>query len=270
MNPSVPSRFARPLLAPPHALEGRETPVRAHRHRAGFTLFELLLAVAIFAVVLMAIHTVFYSALSLRNRTVAQLEHAVPLERALEILRRDLASLVPPGGTFSGPLQSAVSAGGGLGQSSTANTNTYRANLPGLVVSPELYTATGIIDDYRPWGDIARVTYYLADPTNNSPGRDLIRAVTRNLLPILEDQPEHQWLLGGVDHLQFLFFDGLYWSEVWDSTTAATPLPSALKIQLWLTSDNTSRATSDPIELVVPLVVHAVTNQTDSASGGGS
>ncbi len=257
MIPPVPARVARPDPA-------------ARRGRAAFTLMELLLAVGIFAVVLLAIQSVFFSALSLRNRTVLQLEQSVPLEHALQILRRDLAGLVPPGGTFSGPLQSAVLAGGGLGPSTTASTNSNRANLPGAVVSPELYTATGIIDDQRPWGEIVRVTYYLADPTNNSPGRDLVRAVTRNLLPIVEDQPEHQWLLGGVDHLQFLFFDGLDWIEVWDSTTAATPLPSALKIQLWLTSTNPGRTRSDPIELVVPLLVQAGTNQTDSAAGGGS
>lgn len=245
-------------------------PARVARGQAAFTLIELLLAVSIFAMVLLAIQSVFFSALNLRNRTVHQLEQSVPLEHALQILRRDLAGLVPPGGTFSGPLQSVASGGFALGPAATTTTNSNRANLPGAVVSPELYTATGLINDQRPWGEIARVTYYLADPTNNSPGRDLVRAVTRNLLPIVEDQPEHQWLLGGVDDLRFLFFDGLDWSETWDSTTAATPLPSALKIQLWLTATEPGRARSDPIELVVPLLVQAGTNQTESAAGGGS
>jgi prepilin-type N-terminal cleavage/methylation domain-containing protein len=262
MNPRVPMPF--PCPAP----EGRVTQVRATRNTA-FTLFELLIAVAIFAVVLIAIQTVFYSALTLRNRTVAQLENAVPLQQALEILRRDLANLVPPGGTFSGPLQSAVLAGGGLGQASTSSTNTYRANLPGVVVSPELYTATGIIDDQRPWGEIARVTYYLAVPTNNTPGRELIRSVVHNLLPVLDEQPEQQWLLSGVDDILFLFFDGFEWVDAWDSTTAATPLPNAFKIQLWLTPNDGSRTQSEPIELVVPILVQASTNQTDTASGGG-
>jgi prepilin-type N-terminal cleavage/methylation domain-containing protein len=254
----------------PHPdLEGRAPRVRPLSGDAGFTLFELLLAVAIFAVVLIAIQSVFHSALSLRNRTVAQIESAVPLQHALEILRRDLANLVPPGGTFSGPLQSAFLTGGGLGQASTPATNAYRASLPGMVVSPELYTATGIIDDQRPWGEIARVTYYLADPTNNTLGRDLVRSVVHNLLPVVEEDPEQQWLLGGVDNVLFLFFDGFDWVDDWDSTTAATPLPSAFKIQLWLTPDNGSRTPSDPIELVVPILVEASTNETDTASGGG-
>jgi prepilin-type N-terminal cleavage/methylation domain-containing protein len=208
------------------------------RGHAAFTLFELLLAVAIFAVVLLAIQSVFFSALSLRNRTVRNSSNRSRSSTPSKSSGATWPASCRPVGHFPGPCSPRFSAGGGLGPSTTASTNSYRANLPGAVVSPELYTATGIIDDQRPWGEIMRVTYYLADPTNNSPGRDLIRAVTRNLLPIVEDQPEHQWLLGGVDHLQFLFFDGLDWIDVWDSTTAATPLPSALKIQLWLTSDD--------------------------------
>ena len=145
MNLPAPIQFSHPDP------EGRLTRLRPTSRPVAFTLFELLIAVAIFAVVLVAIQTVFYSALSLRNRTVAQLESAVPLRHALEILRRDLANLVPPGGTFSGPLQSAVLAGGGLGQASASSSNSYRANLPGMVVSPELYTTTGIVDDQRPW-----------------------------------------------------------------------------------------------------------------------
>jgi prepilin-type N-terminal cleavage/methylation domain-containing protein len=272
----APSRSPAGRALKPRALEGRATRVQTQRrrpvepHSAGFTLFELLLAVAVFAIVLLAIHSVFYSALSLRNRTVAQLEASVPLGHALEIIKRDLANVLPPGGAFSGPFQSTLLSGSGFGQSSPASSNSYRANLPGAVISPDLYTTTGIIDDQSPWGDIARVTYYLADPTNHNPGRDLVRSVTRNLLPIVQDQPENQWLLGGVEDMLFLFFDGLQWVEDWDSTTAATPLPSALKIQLWLTSPTATRATSDPIELVVPLLVQAGTNQTETTSGGGS
>ena len=90
-----------------------------------------------------------------------------------------------------------------------------------------------------------------------------------NLLPVLEEQPEPQWLLSGVDDMLFLFFDGFAWVEDWDSTTAATPLPSAFKVQLWLVPDDGSQTRSDPIELVVPILVQASTNQTDTASGGG-
>jgi type II secretory pathway pseudopilin PulG len=235
-------------------------------------LLELLLAVAIFAVVLLAIHTVFYSALNLRNRTTAQIEASIPLQHALEIIKRDLSNLVPPGGTFSGPFQSVTPASVGFGPASATSSNVYRAVLPGTVVSPELHTTTGIVSDQLPWGEITRVTYYLADPTNHSPGRDLMRSVTRNLLPVVQDQPEDQWLLGGVTDLAFLFFDGVQWVNYWDSTTAATPLPSALKIQLHLTSLLPSREPSHPIELVVPLQVQSITNQTDEtdAETGGS
>lgn len=248
------------------------SPCMACCRRSGFTLIELLLAVAIFAVVLLAIQSVFFSALTLRNRTVSQLDNALPLDRALEILKRDLTSLVPPGGTFSGPFQSATSTRAGLGPASTASTNNQSTLLPGRVVSPVIHTASGIIDDWKPWAEISRVTYYLGTPTNHDAGLDLYRAVTRNLLPIVEDQPEHQWLLGGVEALQFLYFDGLQWLESWDSDTAPTPLPGAVKVQLWLTvSRESPRPTSShPIELIVPIQVQTASSDSESTTEEGS
>ena len=55
---------------------------RTFRPRSGFTLLELLLAVAAFALVLAAINGVFYGALRLRNKTVAGFDDSLPLQPA--------------------------------------------------------------------------------------------------------------------------------------------------------------------------------------------
>jgi prepilin-type N-terminal cleavage/methylation domain-containing protein len=266
MSPSIPSSLLPPPPREPHQV--------THTSRSAFTLLELLLAVAIFAVVLLAIHTVFHSALTLRNRTTSQVDASIPLQHTLEIIRRDLANLVPPGGTFSGPFQSPVIASG-FGPASGGSSNVYRAVLPGRVVSPEFHTTTGLLNEQLPWGEIARVTYYLADPTNHTAGLTLMRSVTHNLLPVVEDQSDHQPLLDGVADLAFLYFDGYQWIDYWDSTTAATPLPGALKVQLHLAAPGIAASTQrrDPIELIVPIQVHADANPTSEAEsepGGGS
>src|SRR4051794_21731005 len=70
----------------------------------GFTLLELLLAVAIFGIVLAAINTVFFSAMRLRNKTVAAIQEALPLQQTLTLIKHDLQGLVVPG-TIAGALQ---------------------------------------------------------------------------------------------------------------------------------------------------------------------
>jgi len=227
-------------------------PLPRHRHAGGFTLIEVLIAVAIFAIVLAAINTVFYSALRLRNRSAAAFDEALPVQQAVAIIKRDLANLVVPGGTLSGVLQT------------TASTNAVAGQ-----VSPDFYTSAGLLDNIAPWGDIERVSYLLLDSTNRAPGMDLYRAVTRNLLSQTQDPPAQQRLMSGVQGLVFYFYDGNQWVDSWDSA-AQTNLPLAIKVQIQLAVQGNAPplASSAPIELVVPVDARAGTNQTQFASGG--
>jgi prepilin-type N-terminal cleavage/methylation domain-containing protein len=170
------------------------------RHQA-FTLLELLLAVLVFAIVLAAVHTVFFSAFKLRKRTTDAIERSLPLQQALGIIRRDLANLVPPGGVLAGALQSAPTI-------TTTASGVKLANTMSRQTSPQFFTAVGIVDDYAPWGDLERISYYLATPTNDTPGLDLFRSVARNLLPVAQDETDDQFLLGGVDTITFQYYNG--------------------------------------------------------------
>jgi len=251
-------------------------PARQSRPRAqSFTLVEVLLAVVVFSIVLAAIHLVFYGAIRLRNKTTAALDNAGPLRHTLAIIKRDLANVVVPGGTLSGQLQTTATTGSQPGQSQSAAqslTASLRARLGASQsqTSPEFYTAVGIIDDTVPWGEIEKVSYYLADPTNNTPGKDLIRTVTRNLLPTLQEEPLDQWLMSGVQDIAFYFYDGTQWLDYWDSTTQTNALPPAIKVQLQLAAEDAAQGPEAMklIELVVPLMGQARTNQTAQTTGG--
>jgi type II secretion system protein J len=229
----------------------------------GFTLLELLLAVMVFAIVLGAMHVVLFSAFKLRNKTSDAIERSLPLQQTLAIIKRDLANLVPPGGPLSGALQSMpnlTSTAGGLGLSGSMN----RQN------GPQFYTAVGIVDDNAPWGEVERVSYYLASPTNNAPGLDLFRSVARNLLPVMQDQTDDQFLMGGVDRIAFQFYNGAAWQDTWDSTQVDSAtgltnnLPHAIKLELQLHNETFAVGTPAPVELVVPLMVLAKTNVTEA------
>ena len=228
------------------------------RWSEAFTLLEIMLALAVSAIVLAAIGGVFFSALRLRERTVALLDESLPLHQAFTTLRRDLQGTLPPGGTYAmvGDFRDEA-VGGGIG----ANTRLT------------FFTTTGSLNDAAPWGDVQEVSYELREPvqrTNNS-GRDLIRSVNRNLLSTGLLEMDDQWLMGNVQSLEFQCYDGTDWRDTWDTSLSDTNLPSAVRVRVQLASANTDpRNQPQPYELVVPLVSQSRTNQLQSSSAGGA
>jgi prepilin-type N-terminal cleavage/methylation domain-containing protein len=256
------------------------------RRAQGFTLLEVILAVVVFAIVLAAINSVLFVGLKVRATTAGSIERTAPLERATLIIKNDLASLVLPGGTMSGTLQTTPLGNNTLADGTTGPTlaqqsamlNQSGSGTPGLS-SPLFYVSTGIVDETTPWADIAQVYYYLAPPTNRAtPGMDLYRSVTHNLLPVLPEEPVNQYLLSGVDTINFYFYQSgtgqiNSWVDYWDSTIAdpvtlqTNSVPRAIKVRLQLTSSGAARS---PVEFVVPVFVQASTNQSSSTSTNSS
>jgi type II secretion system protein J len=231
-------------------------------HTAAFTLLEILLGLAVFAVVLVVVHSVFYGALQLRNKSIASIENALPLQHALAVIKRDLANLTPPGGTLTGPLQTTPTT-----TSSTSLTH------PGQQVGPIFYTASGTVNDATPWSELRKVSYYLMTGTNNTRGRLLVRSMTRNLLPVLTEEYEDQTLLSNVEDMTFEFYNGTAWVSTWDSasgtlTTSSNALPIGIRAAITLVNPQTGVPDVVPIELVVPIFAQPGTNSTTSTTGG--
>ncbi len=216
---------------------------------------EMLLALAVSAIVLAGIGGVFFSALHLRERTTALLDESLPLYRALDYFRRDLQGSQPPGavmvGDFkAGPLNS------GIGQS----------------VGLQFTTTTGVISDDSPWGDLQEVTYELRDPAVRSGGggKDLVRSTSRNLLSTgLLDYSE-QSLLSNVESIEYSCYDGLNWRDLWDTSITETNLPTAVRIRIQTVADeNLDLRNREPFELIVPLITQSRTNLTTQDVSGG-
>jgi type II secretion system protein J len=217
----------------------------------GFTLVEMILAVGVAALALAVVGGVFFTAVHLRDVTQTAVDQATPVEQALAVMRRDLEGAVTPtNGTtkiLSGDFRVGTLTSPGISQP----------------VAIEMFTATGGLRDDAPWGDIQRVTYELRDPTDrNEPGKDLYRTVTRNLLsasavPDVNDQ----WMLGGVQGIEFLCYDGSQWSDTWDTTgvtSVNTNLPLAVLVRIQLAGNNP--ANTQPIEMLVPIDSQSRTN----------
>jgi type II secretion system protein J len=218
-----------------------------------FTLIELILGVGIMAIVMIAINAVFFSAMRLRERTAGTVDESLPIEQTLAILRRDLQGAMAPSeeGILSGDFKVGGVTSIGVGQP----------------VDIELYTTTGVLRENEPWGEVQKVAYQLRLPGNRStPGQDLVRSVTRNLLATMTPQPEEQWMMGGVESIQFSCYDGTAWYDTWDSTIT-TNLPSAVRVRILLASPSSSTGTPRPIEMLVPIDSQSRTNQNASTSG---
>ena len=136
-------------------------------------------------------------------------------------------------------------------------------------VDIELYTTTGAMHEDEPWGDVQKVTYELRMPEDRfAAGKDLYRSVTRNLLATIMPQPDDQWMMGGVESIQFSCYDGTGWYDTWDSTVT-TNLPTAVRVRILLAEKGNSTGTPRPIEMIVTLDSQTRTNQTVSTDTTG-
>ncbi len=220
------------------------------RHSRGFTLLELLIATAVGAVVLIVIQTTFFGALRLHNTTHARIDEDAVVQRTLGIIRRDLAGIMLPGGTLSGQLQ-------------TSNFSSLSSGNYGDRVTPDIFTNSGRIDGWNPFSEVQMVAYYLS-PSTTGNGKDLVRVVTRNLLPVQDVQADPQVLMSDVDSASMMFYDGSGWIDMWDSETSST-LPTALRLTITRTAAAPNQSAGTPLDLIVPVLVKTTTTQQEEA-----
>jgi type II secretion system protein J len=222
-----------------------------------FTLIEMVLAIGVAAMVLIAVNTALFASLRLRDATANAVDAATPLDQAVTFIRRDLQCVVTPTNGTSKVLSGDFRAG--------------NVSSPGVPepVAIEMFTATGALSANAPWADIQRVTYELKQPTDrNAVGRDLVRSVVRNLLTMTTPDVQDQLMLSGVQDIKFTCFDGAQWQETWDTTgvtSTYTNLPLAVRVDIQMAGNNSVNA--QPIEMVVPIDAQTRTNAVITATG---
>ena len=136
-------------------VQGRGLTFRAGESAAGFTLIEMILAIGISALVLIATGTVLYTALRLRDDTADMVDAASPVDAAMAFIKRDLECVMTTTNGTTKILSGGFRAGNGLSSVGVSDP-----------VAVEMYTATGAESDSAPWSDIQRVTYELKSSLN--------------------------------------------------------------------------------------------------------
>ena len=223
----------------------------------GFTLVEMILAIGVAAMGLVAVNAVLFTSLHLREVTTNVVDAATPVDQTFTYLRRDLQCVVTPTNGTSRILSGSFRVGNGISSAGVSDP-----------VAAEIYTATGALSVNTPWADIQRVTYELKNSTAASGRRDLYRSVTRNLLSLNPPDVADQLLLTGVESVKFSGYDGAQWQETWDTTdltSVYTNLPLAVRVEIKLAGSDKN---SGPIQLVVPIDSVVRTNMVLSSTTG--
>ena len=226
-------------------------------HHAAFTLIEMILAIGVAAIVLVAVNAVLFTALHLRNATANLVDAASPVDQTVTFLRRDLQCLMTPTNGTSKLLSGSFKVG---------NVNSSGGGEP---VAAEMFTATGALSASSPWADVQRVTYGLKISPAGGDRRDLYRSVSRNLLATATPDVTDQLMMSGVASIKFFCYDGARWNETWDTsdvTSLNTNLPLAVRVEIQMAGNNA--ATTEPIKLVVPIDSVSRTNMVLTSATG--
>lgn len=208
--------------------------------RAGFTLLELIMALAASAVILAAIYGVFSRAVHLRHNATERTREARVRLHAAEIIRDDLRHALISGSTAATTLAISL----------TGSPEGEGSSFPGYL---KLTTTTARDVDETPTSDVQEVEYYVVDdPDAVARGSGmLVRTVERTLLAETRETPTEEPLLRGVAGMEVEFYDGDAWQTSWEVTDTDLTLPEAVRVRLELSAPTNAPAPA-PIEIVVP------------------
>lgn len=219
------------------------------RHRRplrGFTLLEITVASGMVAMLALSMYASLSVCMKARRSALAAVQPVRAATIAMELICRDLESILPPTGILSGPFM-------GVRQMGASGDADYL----------DFYCLSSDDDDFMPEG-IHHVELGLR--TDVTP-QVLVRHVTRNLLARVEETPQEEILCREVRSLSLRYFDGANWLEEWDSTAVGDVLPAAIMVQIEL-EDGTTPANEMTANRAMRIIPLACAKPAESTTGG--
>jgi type II secretion system protein J len=213
--------------------------IGASRHsRGAFTLLELMIAMAIVAILALSLVAELHVGFKTREVTEASMETGRTAALVMEVIRNDLLSAVPPSrGTFEQAFEGT--------QNPQGDGND---DLVFYTTSPASMHMVGGVSVGN--GDIKEIELTAYTPQGRT-DTILVRRTWNNLLAPTQENPDEEVLCRNVQSLTLQYYDGngLAWMPTWDSTTA-TPvntLPTAVMVTLTLKSPVKNKDGSQPV-----------------------
>ncbi len=205
-------------------------------NRSAWTLLELLLSLAIAALVLTLIYSLFHMVLSAMRAQEGTRSRSAEVSNILGILRDDLTMVVQPEGDRGCELV--------LESGKQGNPPAFHR----LDLCSKEFTERQ--EDSR-WHDMVRVQYRAeSSPT----GIRLLQS--RNLVvgPGMSDEPVTNVLIESLEGIHIEFFDGYSWTGVWPPKETNT-LPVAARMSLQVSERGKTTAYEIEIHLPSGMVV---------------
>jgi len=228
--------------------------MRRRRAQHGFTLVEVILALALSGMLVLSAYASLRAAMKARDRALVMVGPVRTTQVAMDILRQDLESALPPVGTLAGPFVGELVEGS-----------------QGVLSVLTYYSIVGeALSDAVDPASLRRVVL-LVVPSEDGTDQVLVRQITWNLLAPIEEEPEQEIVCRGVRRFELRYFDATSgWLETWDSTVMGDVLPLAVEVTLEVQWPPQSVLETDVYRTrgVFPLSCYRLIQTEVSAEGG--
>lgn len=226
--------------------------------RGGFTLLELIIAMAIAATIALVLYSTLTTAYKARgsalNQTTSMREAAI----ALDLIEADIENAIvprpeptPPAGRMGGPM---------YGEADSLEFYTL-----GRDVQTTTGTAAATSDVFA---DGVRQILFSISTDNGT--NVLNRGVQRNVLATTTAEFEDEPLAGDVTALAFKYYDGTQWLETWHSEDEGDLLPLAIEVSIDITTKDPRTGGGDKVYHMTRVVPIACADATALAERGAS
>ena len=213
--------------------------------RRGFTLLELLIALAMAAALMLPLYQTLRTAYKAKASAEAAMIPSRTSELAMEFLRMDIESALPPAPNSPGYATDSTSTTATVAPAASTSSTTP-VSLAGSFIGLDsqddrghngddltFYTTSDGPEHVAGDGEIKMVELTILVPPGTG-DHVLVRRVTRNLLAPQAVVPDDEVICRHVASFNLRYYDGTDWQDSWDSTRQTNELPVAVEVTLEL------------------------------------